>query len=82
MKDTLNILPMNLTAEQFCKTLGLAHNYQIMEQLRELKLVTFFKVGKKYMYPRTNIDKVQRLLESQKISIKVSGGYYITLNEE
>ncbi|MFK8281673.1 hypothetical protein [Capnocytophaga cynodegmi] len=80
MKNTLEILPMNLTAEQFCKTLGLAHNYQIMEQLRALKLVTFFKVGKKYLYPRTNIYKIQQMLVNQEISIKVDKGYYITLN--
>ena len=49
---------LNVTGEQFCNSLGLPIRRDIMQQLRELQLVQFFKIGKKYMYPRLYIHIV------------------------
>jgi len=52
-----------------------------MQALRELGLVSFFKVGKKYLYAYEDIDAVNQKLRKGEISIKINNGYYITLNE-
>lgn len=71
---------LNVTGEQFCNSLGLPIRRDIMQQLRELQLVQFFKIGKKYMYPRVYIDIVQKLLVNGDIQIRTDKGeYYITL---
>lgn len=71
---------LNVTGEQFCNYLGLPIRRDIMQQLRELQLVQFFKIGKKYMYPRVYIDIVQKLLVNGDIQIRTDKGeYYITL---
>ena len=61
---------LNVTGEQFCNYLGLPIRRDIMQQLRELQLVQFFKIGKKYMYPRVYIDIVQKLLVNGDIQIR------------
>jgi len=77
-----NITPLNISSTAFCKHIGLANNGEILKQLRELNLVRFFKIGKKYMYPAEDAKKVSDLLRDHKISIKTyKGGYYITLND-
>nr|DAX66038.1 MAG TPA: hypothetical protein [Caudoviricetes sp.] len=74
------IEPLNVTGDQFCVALGLPKRYDIMQQLRDLGLVKFFMIGKKYMYPRTYIDAVQQLLVNGKIQIRTDKGeYYIVL---
>ena len=71
---------LNVTGEQFCNYLGLPIRRDIMQQLRELQLVQFFKIGKKYMYPRVYIDIVQKLLVNGDIHIRTDKAeYYITL---
>lgn len=81
MRDKLHIEPLNLTGRAFCERLGLAYNGQIMQAMRELQLVNFFKVGKKYLYASEDLDSVNQKLRKGEISIRVDNGYYITLNE-
>ncbi len=77
------IEPLNVTGDQFCIALGLPKRYDIMQQLRDLRLVKFFMIGKKYMYPRTYIESVQQLLVNGKIQIRTDKGeYYIVLIEK
>ena len=80
MINQVKIQPLNLTGKVFCENLGLSFNGQIMQSLRELGLVSFFKVGKKYLYAYEDIEAVNQKLRNGKISIKVNNGYYITLN--
>ena len=80
MNDKLHIEPLNLTGKAFCERLGVAYNGQIMQAMRELDLVSFFKVGKKYLYAHEDIETVNQKLRSGEISIKVNKGYYITVN--
>ncbi|TDQ27682.1 hypothetical protein [Tenacibaculum caenipelagi] len=74
--------PLNVTGKAFCDEIGISYNGQIMQSLRELKLVNFFKVGKKYLYHYEDIKIVNELLRKGEISIKTNNGYYITLNNE
>ena len=77
------IEPLNVTGDQFCTALGLPKRYDIMQQLRDLRLVKFFMIGKKYMYPRTYIESIQQLLVNGKIQIRTDKGeYYIVLIEK
>lgn len=80
MGHQVNIEPLNLTGKAFCEKLGVSYNGQIMQALRELGLVNFFKVGKKYLYAYEDIDSVNQKLRRGEISIKVDNGYYITIN--
>lgn len=71
--------PLNVTNEEFCNALGLPRRGDLMLQLRELQLVKFFKIGKKYMYPRLYIEKIQTMLLNGEIHIKTDkGNYYVT----
>ena len=70
--------PLNLKGEDFCNMVGLAYHSNILKCLRELNLVRFFKIGKKYMYYTEDVTKVNNLLREGKIEIKTSNGYYIT----
>lgn len=73
--------PLNLTNEQFCNALGLPRRADLMFHLRDLQLVKFFKVGKKYMYPVEYLHKVQEMLVRGDIQIKTdNGSYYVTLS--
>ena len=72
--------PLNVTGKMFCEMIGISYNGQIMQCLRELQLVAFFKVGKKYLYPQEDVNKVNSLLRNKDISIKTDNGYYITIN--
>lgn len=78
--DSIKKLPLNVSGKQFCEAVGITYNGQILENLRALKLVDFFKVGKKYMYPSEDVKKVSDKLRNGEISIKTNNGYYITLN--
>ena len=71
----------NFTALAFCKYLGVAKDTTILKCLRELGLVGFFKIGKKYMYPIEEAEKINQMLRKNKISIKTDKGYYIIINE-
>lgn len=71
---------LNISGKDFCQRIGITYNGQILVHLRELGLVNFFKIGKKYMYPSEDAKKISDKLRSGEISIKVNGGYYITLN--
>ena len=73
--------PLNITGKHFCERIGIAFNSQILQSLRELNLVGFFKVGKKYFYPFEDAEKISFMLRKGQISIKVHKGYYITLNK-
>lgn len=74
------IEPLNLTNEEFCNALGLPRRADLMLQLRELQLVKFFKIGKKYMYPSEYLHKIQKMLVEGEIQIRTSeGSYYIAL---
>jgi hypothetical protein len=77
---SVHIEPLNLTGRAFCERLGIAYNGQIMQALRDQGLVDFFKVGKKYLYPREDIETINLKLRKGEISIKVNNGYYITIN--
>ena len=81
MGNQIYIQPLNLTGKAFCERLGVSYNGQIMQALRELGLVSFFKVGKKYLYAYEDIEAVNQKLRKGEISIRVNNGYYITLNE-
>ncbi len=71
--------PLNLSAPAFCEYLGMNYNRSLLISLRESGLVSFFKIGVKYMYLRKDAEKVQELLLERKISIKTDKGkYYIT----
>ncbi|MFL0063714.1 hypothetical protein [Tenacibaculum maritimum] len=75
------IKPLNVSGKIFCKTIGLTYNGEILQALRDLNLVNFFKIGKKYMYPFEETKLISDMLRDGKISIKTNGGYYITLND-
>ncbi|WP_157821997.1 hypothetical protein [Tenacibaculum sp. Bg11-29] len=75
------IKPLNISGKIFCKTIGITYNGQILQSLRDLNLVTFFKVGKKYMYSFEETIMISNKLRKGEISIKTNGGYYITLND-
>ena len=81
MRNQAQIQPLNLTGKAFCERLGLSFNGQIMQSMRELGLVNFFKVGKKYLYAYEDIEVVNQKLRKGEISIRVDNGYYITLND-
>ncbi|NAS30395.1 hypothetical protein GTQ40_05385 [Flavobacteriaceae bacterium R38] len=81
MTNKENIQPLNLTGKAFCERLGVSFNGQIMQSMRELGLVNFFKVGKKYLYAHEDIDIVNHKLRKGEISIRVNKGYYITIND-
>lgn len=72
--------PLNVTGEIFCKTLGLPYHNNIVKSLRELGLVNFFRVGKKYLYRTEDIGKINDMLRRKEIEIKTDKGYYITKN--
>ena len=74
-------MPLNISGKIFCETIGIAYNGQILQSLRENNLVNFFKVGKKYMYPFEDVQKVSEKLRKGEISIKTNKGYYITINK-
>ena len=63
-----------------CTSIGIAYSGQILQALRELELVSFFKVGKKYMYPTEDVKIVSDKLRNGEISIKTNDGYYIIIN--
>lgn len=73
-------LPLNITGEVLCKSIGIAYNGTIVKQFRSHGLVEFFKVGKKYMYPSEYIKILSDKLQNKEITIKTDKGYYITLN--
>ena len=81
MGNQVNIQPLNLTGKAFCEKLGVSYNGQIMQALRDLGLVSFFKVGKKYLYAYEDIYSVNQKLRKGETSIRVDKGYYITINE-
>tara|TARA_R110002167_G_scaffold81296_6_gene222714 strand:+ start:4197 stop:4424 length:228 start_codon:yes stop_codon:yes gene_type:complete len=71
---------LNITGKELCERVGVAHHRHILIQLRELGLVNFFKIGSKYLYHSEDAKKISDKLRNGEISIKVNGGYYITLN--
>lgn len=74
------ISSLNLTNKEFCNALGLPFRADLMLQFRELQLVKFFKIGKKYMYPVEYLYKIQKMLVDGDIKIKTDKGeYYVTL---
>ena len=73
--------PLNVTGKTFCEIIGITYNGQILQSLRDLNLITFFKVGKKYMYSREETVVISDKLRKGEISIKTNGGYYVTLNQ-
>lgn len=74
--------PLNLTNEEFCNALGLPRRPDLMLQFRELQLVKFFKIGKKYMYPIECLYEVQEMLVRGDIQIKTDqGAYYVALTK-
>jgi len=72
--------PLNVKAQDFCKIIGISYNSDILKGLRELNLIRFFKVGNKYYYPTEDAQIISKKLIKGNISIKVNGGYYITIN--
>ncbi|MFY7671584.1 hypothetical protein ACOSP6_10920 [Tenacibaculum sp. MEBiC06402] len=76
----MNNTPLNVTGKVFCERIGIAYNSQILQSLRDLQLISFFKVGKKYLYPFEETEKINHQLRKGEISIKVNKGYYVTLN--
>ena len=81
IKPMQNEYPLNINGTEFCNRIGIAYNRAILNDLRELNLVKFFRIGTKYMYPAKDVEKVNELLLTGKISIKTNRGYYITLNK-
>lgn len=71
--------PLNVNAKDFCKRVGLNYRPELMEKLRELKLVSFFNKGRKYMYRLSDAEKLDQMLHDGEISIK--GGNHITINK-
>ncbi len=72
--------PLNLSAKSFCNYIGITYNGDILKSLRELGLIKYFRVGKKYMYPTTEAEKISEMLLNNEISIKINNRYYITIN--
>ena len=72
--------PLNVKAQDFCKIIGITYNSDILRCLREENLVRFFKVGNKYYYPTEDAQTISNKLIKGNISIKVNGGYYVTIN--
>ncbi len=81
MGASKEITPLNLNAKQFCHRIGLPYHGDILKCFRELKLVEFFKVGKKFLYRFEDADLISEKLRKREISIKTDGGYYVTLND-
>lgn len=73
--------PLNINASTFCKKVGIAYDSALMQKLRDLGLIRFFKMGKKYMYYNEDSKKLSDMLRENKISIKTSNGYYVTIND-
>jgi hypothetical protein len=71
---------LNVSGKELCTSIGIAYSGQILQALRELELVSFFKVGKKYMYPTEDVKIVSDKLRNGEISIKTNDGYYIIIN--
>lgn len=70
--------PLNITAEKFCARVGISHSSKLMENLRALKLVTFFNVGRKKLYASEDADKLSDLLRRGEYSIQ--GGGHVKKN--
>lgn len=70
-----------LTAFEFCDAVGLPRNRGLLNKMRELNLFKFYKSGKKFCYFKSEVTKVEELLKNGKISIKVNGEYYVTIND-
>ena len=70
-----------LTAFQFCDAVGIARNRGLLHEMRKLNLFKFYKSGSKFCYFKSEVAKVEELLKSGRISIKVNGKYYVTIND-
>ena len=74
--------PRNVSSKGFCQYIGIAYHRSILESLRDLGLIeNFFKVGRKFMYPIEEAEKINQLLRKNIISLKADNGYYITINK-
>ena len=65
--------PLNVTAQEFCSRVGITHSSKLMENLRELKLVSFFKIGRKRLYALKDAEILSELLHNGEYSIKGEG---------
>ena len=72
--------PLNVDGRKFLEKIGISFNAAIMKDLRDNNFVRFFKIGKKFMYYSEDIDTVNQLVRSKKISIRTDKGYYLTIN--
>ena len=77
----MSVEPLNLDGKSFLGRIGVTYHNDILLQLRELNLVNFFKVGKKYMYPAEDAKKISEKLRRREISIRTNNGYYIHIND-
>ena len=82
MKDVSKIEPLNVDGESFLRSVGITYNRSILTKLRELKLISFFKVGKKYYYPKEDIKSISDKLRNNEISIRTDNGYYVHINNQ
>lgn len=72
---------LNVNGSDFCGMIGLGFHSSLLKALRDLDLVSFFKVGTKYMYASDDVKKISEMLHRGEISIKTKKGvYYVTLN--
>ena len=74
------VRPLNITGRKFLQEIGLTYQNEILIKLRELNLVTWFKIGNKYLYASEDAERISEKLRKKEISIKTDKGYYITIN--
>ncbi|TYP71525.1 helix-turn-helix domain-containing protein [Aquimarina intermedia] len=69
---------LNLSAQSFCKEIGLTYHNDILKELVKYGLVSFFKVGRKRFYKTADAQKISDMLHERKIAIEPTDGrYYI-----
>lgn len=72
---------IGLTARDFSKEVGIAYSYDLLKSLRDNGQVNFFSVGRKFIYPKKEVESLKKKIMSSEISIKTNKGkYYITVN--
>ena len=73
---------LNITAKEFTSIVGIPYNANIMKSLRDLNLVGWFKIGKKFMYHFEDTQKISNKLRNKEIQLKVKDArYYFAFSE-
>lgn len=72
--------PLNINSRSLCERLGLGYHSKLLKDFRELNLIRFFKVGKKYLYYAEDVKPLNEKLRKGEVKIKTDEGtYYVTI---